>query len=763
MMFTGAGILGILFVLWKAAWIKKQEVGNEKIEKIGKNISEGVITFIKAEYKILTVFILAVGTLLVFKSGTTVGSNGFAAVSFVVGAVLAALAGFIGMKAAIKANTRTTTAAQNSYNQAFKLAFTGGSVMGISVVSLSIIGLASLFGTYMYMGFSGGVQEVLNVISSFALGASSFALFARIGGGIFTKAADMGADMVGKSESGIPEDHILNPAAIADNVGDNVGNGTGSGAEIFESFSGSIIASMVLGALFLNSAEIAESLKLGPILLPLALGASGILVSVISTFFLNIKENGDIEKAIKKVDLISLALMAVVSYFLVDFFLPDTWEVLPEKSSADKIHIYHSWGVFWASMVGLCIGYLMEKITGYYTSAGNSPVNSIVNKSTTGISSTILAGIETGMKSTVMPIILIAGGMVGAYYFAGFYGIAIAAVTMLANSGMKAAIDAFAPIADNADGIAQMSEMSPEVKFRTEKLDEAGTKTAANGKGFSIAAAALTSLALYLAYIQQTGILDINITDPLILASLFIGSMIPFVFSSITLGAVGRAASKIVEEVRRQFREIPALNAAISVLKKYNNNIESATDIEKQIVADAEGTPEYNKCIDISSKASLKEIILPAAIAIVVPVAVGYAAGPELLGALLAGVIGTGVLMSIFQSNAGGALDNAKKTVESGVNIGDSTFGKGSDLYNATVVGDNVGDPLKDTSGPSMNVLMKLMVIVALVIAPSIVCPPDKCEHHDDETTEKNIIIENKDIETTNVDFNSINIDSEKI
>ncbi len=758
LMFIGAGVLGILFTIWKTAWVKKQEPGNDKMVTIGKHIADGAMAFLKAEYKILAIFVAAVAGLLYFKGSNEELSNGFVAVSFVVGAGLSAFAGYLGMRIAVKANIRTTNAAQNSLNEALKVAFTGGSVMGLGVVSLGIIGLGGLFTAYQLLGFDGGIPEVLNVISGFSLGASSIALFARVGGGIYTKAADVGADLVGKVESGIPEDHPLNPATIADNVGDNVGDVAGMGADLFESYVGSIIATMVLGAVFLNTEAISEGFKLGPILLPLALGAAGIIISIIGTFFVNIKEGGNPQSALNKGEFVSAGLMIIASYFIIDFFLPETWTTVSDAGNEIVTKTFYSIGVFWSTIIGLAAGYGIGKITEYYTGTGKRPVAGIVKKSSTGAATTIIGGLEVGLTSTAIPIIIISAAIIGSYMFAGLYGIAIAAVGMLANTGIQLAIDAYGPIADNAGGIAEMSELATEVRQRTDKLDAVGNTTAAIGKGFAIGSAALTALALFVAFMQQAGVEAINLADPKIIAALFFGSMIPMLFSALAMGAVGRAASKMINEVRRQFREIPALKKALVIIKKYDGNLETATDEEKAIVKAADGTPEYDKCVDISTKASLREMVLPGVLALTLPALMGFIGGAEMLGGMLAGVTATGVLMAIFQSNAGGAWDNAKKMVEEGVVIDDSTYGKGSDLHKATVVGDTVGDPLKDTSGPSLNILVKLMSIVALVIAPSIAININS-DDTNQENTEKVIFIDNNsELETADntVNYNDV-------
>lgn len=699
------GLLALVVMAVKSTWVKKQDAGDEKMKVLANHIREGALAFLKAEYKVLTIFVVIAGILLGVISAFVATTHWFIVIAFVIGAFFSALAGNIGMRIATAANVRTTQAARTSLPHALKVSFTGGTVMGLGVAGLAVFGLSLLF-AILFMWFMGGewttdgvhdMTIILEALAGFSLGAESIALFARVGGGIYTKAADVGADLVGKIEAGIPEDDPRNPATIADNVGDNVGDVAGMGADLFGSYVATVLASMVLGNYVIRDmggAITDEFNGIGPILLPLVIAGLGIVFSIIGTFFIKIKnENAkepEVQKALNMGNWSAIILTGIAAYFVIDWMLP---AVMQMDFFGKGIKDVTSMHVFYAVLIGLGVGALISYFTEYYTGLGKKPVMNIVQKSATGAATNIIAGLATGMISTFAPILLFAGAIWGAYEFAGFYGVAIAASAMMATTAMQLAIDAFGPIADNAGGIAEMSELPKEVRERTDILDSVGNTTAAIGKGFAIASAALTALALFAAYVTFTGIDGINIFKANVLAALFIGGMIPVVFSALAMNSVGKAAMEMVKEVRRQFKDIPG-------------------------IMEGTGKPEYGKCVDISTKAAIREMMLPGALTIVTPVLVGFIMGPESLGSYMAGVAVSGVLWAIFQNNAGGAWDNAKKSFEAGVEIdGEMTY-KGSEAHKAAVTGDTVGDPFKDTSGPSMNILIKLTSLIGLVIAP---------------------------------------------
>ncbi|SHJ08372.1 K(+)-stimulated pyrophosphate-energized sodium pump [Hymenobacter daecheongensis DSM 21074] len=696
----GLGILALVYTWLRSGWVSRQDAGDDRMKTIAGYIADGAIAFLKAEYKVLVFFALIASAFLFYLGSTGENSSPVIVIAFLIGAVFSALAGYIGMKIATKANVRTAQAARTSLSQALNVSFSGGSVMGMGVAGLAVLGLGSLFIVFyqMFVVSKGGtangadMEKALEVLTGFSLGAESIALFARVGGGIYTKAADVGADLVGKVEAGIPEDDPRNPATIADNVGDNVGDVAGMGADLFGSYVATILATMVLGREVSTPTD--QFNGLSPILLPMVIAGVGIVASLIGILMVRVKEGGNVQAALNFGNYVSVAVSAVASYFIIRWMLPPGDLVIGRAGAV----AFTAMDVFYAVVVGLVVGTLMSIITEYYTAMGKRPVLSIVKQSSTGHATTVIGGLSVGMESTVLPILVLAAGIVLSFRFAGLYGVAIAAAGMMATTAMQLAIDAFGPIADNAGGIAEMSELPKEVRERTDILDAVGNTTAATGKGFAIASAALTSLALFAAFMGTANISVIDISHADVLAGLFVGAMIPFIFSGLAIAAVGRAAMAMVQEVRRQFREIPG-------------------------IMEGTGRPEYEKCVAISTQAAIREMMLPGAIALIVPIIVGFTMGPEVLGGVLAGVTVSGVLMAIFQSNAGGAWDNAKKSFEKGVIIDGTMHYKGSDAHKASVTGDTVGDPFKDTSGPSMNILIKLMSIVSLVIAPHIAAP----------------------------------------
>ena len=734
-------ILGLVFMLIKMSWVKKQSPGNERMQEISKNIKEGALAFLSAEYRLLAIFVV-IASIALFGISSLVETTSWMIVpAFVVGGIFSALAGNIGMRIATDANARTTEAARTSLPQALKVSFGGGTVMGLGVAGLAVLGLSLFFMLFVgqFMGqegsFYNNMTMVLEALAGFSLGAESIALFARVGGGIYTKAADVGADLVGKVEAGIPEDDPRNPATIADNVGDNVEDVAGMGADLFGSYVATVLASMVLGNYIIKDMADAGVVNsafdgMGPILLPVMIAGVGIIASIIGTFLIRIKDNSakeaQVQGALDRGNIVSIIITAIAGWFLIDLMLPET--ITGMKFFGEGTKDIPSRHVFYATLVGLGVGYLISMFTAYYTSLGKKPVLDIVQNSSTGAATNIIAGLATGMISTFSSVILFAVAIWGSYELAGFYGVALAASAMMATTAMQLAIDAFGPIADNAGGVAEMSELPEEVRERTDILDSVGNTTAAVGKGFAIASAALTALALFAAYVTFTGIDGINIFKADVLAALFIGGMIPVVFSALAMKSVGKAAMDMVMEVRRQFKEIPG-------------------------IMEGTGTPEYGKCVEISTKAALREMMLPGAITIITPIIIGFTMGAEALGSYMAGVAVSGVLWAIFQNNAGGAWDNAKKSFEAGVEINGEMTYKGSEAHKAAVTGDTVGDPFKDTSGPSMNILIKLTCLVGLVIAPIL------GGHSSHDTQNNEVIVADEKRETkemmVTVDMNS--------
>lgn len=742
------GVVGLLYTFIKFAWVSKQDAGNERMKEISTYIAEGAMAFLKAEYKILAYFVVIGALLLGFmgQANQEHGGHWTIAIAFIIGAFFSALAGFIGMKVATKANVRTAQAARTSLSKALKVSFTGGSVMGLGVAGLAVLGLGGLF-IILYTLFvhapintpeyAKQLMQAIEVLTGFSLGAESIALFARVGGGIYTKAADVGADLVGKVEAGIPEDDPRNPATIADNVGDNVGDVAGMGADLFGSYVATVLATMVLGRE--TNAMTDNFGGMSPILLPMLIAAMGILFSIVGTWFVRISESAGlstqkVQNALNMGNWGSIVLTAVFSYFLVNYLMPDTMTL--------RGHEFTKNGIFGAIMVGLVVGTLMSMITEYYTAMGKRPVKSIIRQSGTGHATNIIGGLAMGMESTFLPILVLASGIYMSFWCAGLYGVAIAAAGMMATTAMQLAIDAFGPIADNAGGIAEMSELPKDVREKTDILDAVGNTTAATGKGFAIASAALTALALFAAFVGISGIEGIDIYKAPVLAGLFVGGMIPFIFSSLAIRAVGEAAMAMVEEVRRQFRTIPG-------------------------IMEGTGKPEYDKCVAISTEASLKKMMLPGAIALLSPLIIGFAFGPEVLGGFLAGATVSGVLMGMFQNNAGGAWDNAKKSFETGVEINGEMFYKKSEPHKASVTGDTVGDPFKDTSGPSMNILIKLMSIVSLVIAPTLATMNWGATIKPKEMTKEVSIIKTDSLNTTNItvtaDQNALKVPTDEL
>ena len=739
-------LVGLIFMYVKAKWVKKQDPGNEKMVSISSAIKKGALAFLNAEYRLLLIFVIVASAALFGISLVVETTSWLIIPAFVVGAIFSGLAGNIGMRIATDANSRTTQAARTSLPKALDVAFGGGTVMGLGVAGLAVLGLSLFFMFFINQFMNDGgdfytnMTIVLEALAGFSLGAESIALFARVGGGIYTKAADVGADLVGKGEAGIPEDDPRNPATIADNVGDNVGDVAGMGADLFGSYVATVLASMVLGNYIIKDMSDYASSQfedpfggIGPILLPLFIAGIGIIASIIGTLFIKVKSNeakeAQVQASLNTGNIISIIITLISCWFLIDYLLPDT--ITGMKFFGEGTRDIPSQNIFYSTIVGLAVGYLISAFTEYYTALGKKPVLNIVQNSSTGAATNIIAGLATGMKSTFSSVILFALAIWGAYELGGFYGVAISASAMMATTAMQLAIDAFGPISDNAGGVAEMSELPKEVRERTDILDSVGNTTAATGKGFAIASAALTALALFAAYVTFTGIDGINIFKADVLAALFIGGMIPVIFSALAMESVGKAAMKMVQEVRRQFKEIPG-------------------------ILEGKAKPDYEKCVEISTNAALKEMLLPGIITIVTPVLIGFTMGAEALGSYMAGVAVSGVLWAIFQNNAGGAWDNAKKSFEAGVEINGKIEKKGSDAHKAAVTGDTVGDPFKDTSGPSMNILIKLTCLVGLVIAPILGNHgSEDYVSSDYENVEKNIVL---DVNEDNPDESSLTI-----